>query len=263
MSDTKIAQQHKNKNMPIKQKENHLKRQQRRMKLHAFLQRPFIQNIITTAVAGYLRFIYWSAKKTIIQPNYSEAFVSGQKNMLGCFWHGRLCFAPATWPLGKKPVSMLISNHNDGKLISTIINKLHIQTIEGSTGKGGIKALKEAVETVTHKHSVCFTPDGPRGPRFTVSEGIIAAARLSGAPIIPAGLSYSRVKIVKSWDRFFFPFPLGRLAIVWGEPLYVPKEAKGPELEKYRIKLQARLNEATRMADEICGHSDHREDKSS
>lgn len=241
-------------------KKNHQTRQQRRQRLHAFLQYPFIRNIVTTVVAIYLRFLYWSSKKTIIYPEYAKDFINGDKNMLGCFWHGRLCFAPATWPLGKKPVSMLISNHNDGKLISMVINKLHIKTIEGSTGKGGIKALKEAVETVSRKHSVCFTPDGPRGPRFIVSEGIIAAARLSGAPIISVGLSYSHVKIIKSWDRFFLPFPFGQLAIVWGEPLYVPKGIKSDEFEEYRIKLQNRLNDATAQADEICGHKNHKED---
>ncbi len=243
------------------QEKNQRKRTQRRKKLHAFLQHPFVQTLMVNIVASYLRFIYWSSRKIIIHKERSEQFITGQQNMLGCFWHGRLCFAPATWFLGKHPVSMLISNHSDGQLISAVINKLHIQTIKGSTGKEGIKALKEVVDTVTHKHSVCLTPDGPRGPRFKASEGIIAAARLSGAPIIPAGLSYSHVKIIKSWDRFFLPFPFGRLAIVWGEPLYIPKEAKGDELKKYQKQLQNRLNNLTRIADEVCGHPDHRKDK--
>ncbi len=243
------------------EKKNQWERNQRRKKLYAFLERPFVQTLIINIVAGYLRFIYWSARKTIIHKNRAEGFINGKQNMLGCFWHGRLCFAPSTWPLGKKPVSMLISSHNDGKLISAVINKLHIETIEGSTGKEGIKALKEVVDTVSHKHSVCFTPDGPRGPRFTVSDGVIAAARLSAVPIIPVGLSYSHAKVIKSWDRFFLPFPFGRLAIVWGEPLHVPKEAKDGEFNKYRITLQKRLNHLTCIADDICGHSDYRKDE--
>ncbi len=259
MNNIKEKTQAKSRKRPPKK--NQWERNQRRKKLHAFLQRPFVQSLITGAVAGYLRFVYWSAQKIIIHQKRAEPFISGEQNMLGCFWHGRLCFAPATWPLGEKPVSMLISSHSDGQLISKIINRLHIETIEGSTGKDGIKALKEVVDTINHKHSVCFTPDGPRGPRFRVSEGIIAAARLSGAAIIPAGLSYSRAKIVKSWDRFFLPLPFGRLAIVWGEPLYIPKEAKGEELKKYKNQLQWRLNNITRIADEVCGHPDHREDK--
>ena len=46
------------------------------------------------------------------------------------------------------------------------------------------------------------TPDGPRGPRMRVQPGIIALARLSGAPILPFTFAVSRAQGRGSWDRF-------------------------------------------------------------
>ncbi|MFV0321099.1 MAG: lysophospholipid acyltransferase family protein [Alphaproteobacteria bacterium] len=239
--------------MDKKAKELKKKRRDKRKKLYAFLERPAVQNIIAHLIAFYLRFVYFTARKKIIHPELAQDFTSAKVNMLGCFWHGRLCYAPATWHLGRYPVSMLISNHNDGQIISNVIGKLHIGTIAGSTGKDGIKALKEVVDTVQNQYSVCFTPDGPKGPAFKVSDGILAAARLSQVPIIPVGLSSSLAKRVNSWDQFFIPFPFGKMAIVWGEPIHIPKDAKGDSLLQYKQKLENELNKITQEADAICG----------
>ncbi|MFV0432183.1 MAG: lysophospholipid acyltransferase family protein [Alphaproteobacteria bacterium] len=227
-------------------------RNERRKKIYTFLKKPFVQQLIVSTAALYLRLVYISSRKVIVNPERAKDFVEAKQYMLGCFWHGRLCYAPVTWHLGKNPVAMLISNHNDGQIISNVIGKLHIKTIAGSTGKEGIQALKKTVETLQKEHSVCFTPDGPKGPAFKVSEGVLAAARLSGVPIISVGLSSTLVKRVNSWDCFFIPFPFGKMAIVWGEPIYVPKDAKGDDLAIYRQKLEDELNRITRKADEIC-----------
>lgn len=217
----------------------------------------WLQKFLPFVGALYLRFVYLTSKKVELNKQYAEDFVSGKVNMLGCFWHGRLCLAPFTWKLGKYPVDMLISNHTDGKMISDAIGHLKIGTIVGSTGKGGTTALKKIVSTLRDQNSVCYTPDGPRGPRYIAASGGIMAAKLAKAPMIPAGLSCRFAIRFSSWDHFLLPLPFNKIAIVWGEPIFIPQKSDASDIEIYQQKLQDSLNSLTEQADDICAREHH------
>jgi hypothetical protein len=46
-----------------------------------------------------------------------------------------------------------------------------------------------------------------------------------------------------SWDRYMIPKPFAQIAVFYGEAIRIPRNAKGDELETYRLILQERLNE--------------------
>jgi lysophospholipid acyltransferase (LPLAT)-like uncharacterized protein len=50
------------------------------------------------------------------------------------------------------------------------------------------------------------------------------------------------------------PYPLGRGIFIWGEPLRVPREADGSEMEAKRRELEASLNRISVEADEAVLH---------
>ncbi len=104
-------------------------------------------------------------------------------------------------------------------------------------------------------HAVCIAPDGPRGPRMHASPGIIALARLSGAPIMPVAFSVSRGRILESWDRFLLAYPFGRGVFVGAEPIHVPQDADAAALEAARQRLEDVLNAITAEADRRCGRT--------
>ena len=85
------------------------------------------------------------------------------------------------------------------------------------------------------------------------SLGIIQAARLSGAPILPCMYATSRRKVLGSWDRFILSLPFGRSVFVWGEPMHVPREADEAEIESLRAELERRMNAIADQADGLCG----------
>ena len=87
-----------------------------------------------------------------------------------------------------------------------------------------------------------------------VSPGIIAAAKLSQTAIIPLSFATSRRVILGSWDRFHFALPFSRGVFLWGEPLFVPKDADAGQVEALRLVLETRMNELTAEADRRCGH---------
>ena len=101
---------------------------------------------------------------------------------------------------------------------------------------------------------VGITPDGPHGPLQQASDGIIAVARLSGCPIIPAAWSARRHRRLRSWDRFRIAMPFTSGIFLWGQPIFVAKDSDAAALEQSRLMVEGALNALTQQADSAMGH---------
>ena len=123
----------------------------------------------------------------------------------------------------------------------------------GSSTRGGAGALREIVRRIRKGADAGFTPDGPRGPRRRVQPGVIAAARLSGKPIIPVAFSARPARRLRSWDGTLLPHPFARGLFIYGEPLRVPRSADGAEEENCRLALEADLDRLTDLTDTEMG----------
>ena len=106
------------------------------------------------------------------------------------FWHGRMFLMPYSYS-GKR-ITILISEHRDGEYISRTMERFGFATARGSSTRSGAIGLREILRALKRGGDAAFTPDGPRGPRERVQPGVIAAARLSGAPIIPVTFACSK-----------------------------------------------------------------------
>lgn len=165
------------------------------------------------------------------------------------FWHDGL-LAPLVI---RTKVRVLISEHADGELIAQACRHLGIGVIRGSSARGGLRALMEMIRTAGEPAHLGITPDGPRGPRRELQPGIIMVASQTGIPILPIGVGFSRVWRAPSWDRFAVPCPFSTLVGVIGEPIFVPPNLTKEELRRYRVEVQASLNELTALAEEWGG----------
>jgi lysophospholipid acyltransferase (LPLAT)-like uncharacterized protein len=148
---------------------------------------------------------------------------------------------------------MLISSHPDGRLISRTVAHFGIDTIAGSSRRGGLEALLGMVRKLRHGESVGITPDGPRGPRMRAGNGPIAVARISGATIIPAAASVSRRMVLNTWDKLIVALPFGQGATVWGEPIRVARDAGAEDMASARLRLETELTRVTNAADAAVG----------
>ena len=70
---------------------------------------------------------------------------------------------------------------------------------------------------------------------------------------MPLAMATSRYIQLKNWDRTTINLPFGRGAVVGIEEIYVPEDADAETMEKYRLKLEEFLNEATRRAYAMVG----------
>ena len=220
--------------------------------LRPIIRHPKMQSALCSIVTQYIRFVHWSGDWKIIGGEQPAKKARANEPFIIAFWHGRLLMIPFSERI-HWPVSMLISSHRDGQLIAKIVKPFNIDTIAGSTSKGGASALRSLARTLKNGGLVGITPDGPRGPRMRASDGIIAMARISGAPIYTISYSAKRGRVLGSWDRFLLPFPFSRGVFVWSGPIDVPKDADKAMLESKRLEVEEALNTSTRQCDELMG----------
>ncbi|WP_460020120.1 lysophospholipid acyltransferase family protein [Magnetospira thiophila] len=211
-----------------------------------------LRRVLCWLGAGYVRLLHLSSRWEVRGEEIGERFHAEGKPFIGCFWHGRMLMMPFAWRHANL-AHMLISHHRDGLLISRVIGHLGIRTVAGSSSRGGASALRQILQILKDGGYVCFTPDGPRGPRMRASIGVVQAARLSGAPVVPASYSVRRGRNLNSWDRFLLPRFFTRGVILWGAPIHVPRDIDDAGLEACRRQIEDSLTALTAEADQLCG----------
>ena len=145
-------------------------------------------SIICWIGAKYIKFVSFTTKRSFINKKYVENLWKKNESFILCFWHGRLLMMPLSWNI-KKKINVLISAHSDGQLLSKTVKYFDIETIIGSSSKGGSEAIRNIIKSLKSGISIGMTPDGPRGPRMKINSAIIKIASLTGNKIVP--LSYS------------------------------------------------------------------------
>jgi lysophospholipid acyltransferase (LPLAT)-like uncharacterized protein len=176
-------------------------------------------------------------------------------------WHNRLLGFPAKFGWRYRP-HYLISSSRDGNiaLLSGVINGIHY--INGSTDKGGAKALLGLRRLLKKDQMICITPDGPRGPARMATNAAIILAASSGAPIVPFSWSSSRHHRQKSWDRLMVPTWFSRGVYAFGEPIYIHGPLDEAAANAARLNMEDAINAVTAATDLYFDHPvDHLPDR--
>ena len=162
-----------------------------------------------------IKLIYLTNRKTFHHPklNENEAFIF-------VAWHGDLVSQPINY-FNKRPngkVKTMISQSKDGEIIAKVYSLFGIGAIRGSSSKGAAKALISTIREIKSGYDIALSPDGPRGPRFSVADGVIAIAQKSSAKIIVCNSKPSKYWQFNSWDKFILPKLFGRIDFYMSEP---------------------------------------------
>lgn len=199
---------------------------------------------------SYLWFVFKTTRWTYVGLQHSEKLIQNNIPFIAAFWHGRLAMLPFLWRWNR-PFYMLLSEHGDGRFISKIIKHRGINSIYGSTTRGGAQAALSCVRELKQGHCMGITPDGPKGPRHETSDGLIHIARLSNAPVIPISYSIRRHKFLKTWDRFLVPLPFTRGIFVIGEPIHLSQDKSVTAVHESKMQITHALLAVEAQADQI------------
>lgn len=166
--------------------------------------------LIIVPIIGSLliRLLYLTNKKKFHAPKSI-----GDKPIIMACWHGELLMIPYAYTTFRKTphVKLLISEHFDGNLIAKTLSFFKFETIRGSSTRGGAKALIKSIKELKNGYDLGITPDGPRGPRHEVSNGIIIMAQKAKANIVLVEIKPSSYWQLGSWDKFVIPKPFGTI----------------------------------------------------
>ncbi len=204
--------------------------------------------------AQYIRLVHATGHWQTIGGELPAGFWDRGQPFVLAFWHGRILMMPYSWRR-TQPIRMLISTHRDGQIIARTVSHFGIDTVAGSSNRGGSAAMRAMLRALKDGICVGITPDGPRGPRMRASDGIVQVARLSGATILPCSFAASRRHVLGSWDRFVVALPFSRGIFIWGRPITVARDAAPAELEQARLAIERELNAITEEADARMGHA--------
>lgn len=194
--------------------------------------------------AGYLHFVgRTSAVQKVDDPGSLE-FRRDRKPLIYAFWHNHQAFL--AWIHRGEPVRVMVSRSKDGEYIAQILNRLGVDPVRGSTSRGGESAFRQMCAAIERGQQGGFTPDGPRGPARKVHPGVIAAAQITGAPVIPIGSASRRKIVFRSWDRFFVPLPFSHIVVRHGKPLWISPEES---VESASARVAVALDEAVETAE--------------
>lgn len=215
------------------------------------LREKILLPVVPRLYSFVLRLLALTIRREVFSPEVPRRFWDQGQHIIIAFWHQRLLMMPFLPTEGKS--GMLISQHRDGEWIARAVKLFGIDSIRGSTTRGGLSALRGMIRFFRAGGNIAITPDGPQGPRHIVQIGIVELARQTGAPIVPVTYGASRKKVFGSWDHFILPLPFCKVVYLWGEPLSVPHDIDKEGMEAKRLLLQERLKEITAEADRMLG----------
>jgi len=199
----------------------------------------FLFYFITKLISLSIRWEYFEQSKK------SKIFDNRNKYIF-CCWHNKLFLGPHLLPRNRV-INALQSSHSDGMITSLAFQYLGMNVILGSSKKGGMQAFRKMVKSLQLGESIAITPDGPKGPKEKVKDGIIKLAQMTNTPIIPLVWATRKFKIINSWDNFVLPYPFSKGIYSFGKPIYIEKKINISKFELERKNLENEIKRLTKI----------------
>ncbi len=209
--------------------------------MESFLTKENKRKILILILPPILSFVIWLLFLTVRKKFHVPKTVPNEP-IIFTFWHGKLLLEPITYKKLRKNVKikLMISDHFDGELLAKTMSFFGFGTIRGSSSKGGIKALRESFRKISEGYDIGITPDGPRGPKESVADGIVAMSQKKGLKIVALNYKTSSFWQLKSWDEFIIPKPFSKVDFYASEPFSIENKT----MQEAKDIIREKINES-------------------
>lgn len=224
---------------------------------------PAVQEALGALAAAYLGLVRRTNRFTVELAG-GDAWLDDQVPFIAGMWHGQHTMVSfARRPTDR--IATIISRNPDGNINTIALTRMGVRVIRASgargrvvrdaRAKGGAEGLRAMLKALKAGETVAFSADVPKVSR-RADAGILTLARFSGRPIVPVAVVTSRHIRFNSWDRACLGLPFGRGAVVFGEPITVPREVEAEAFEHLRQRLEAEMNRVHDRAYALVGRPD-------
>ena len=210
----------------------------------------FVQNILGFLTFLYIRTVNLTSSIQFENESIPRQFWNDDKPFILAFWHSQLMMIGFSWKKHNN-INILASGHSDGRFGAIVGKYFNLNNIQTSKKNKSI-SLKTIFKLLNDNNYIGITPDGPRGPKEIVSEGIIKIAKKTKIPIIPIGFWSSKNFKLKSWDSFLITLPFSKCSFVWNKPLEIPYNIQENQIQHYQKLLQEKINQSVKKAQNNC-----------
>lgn len=214
--------------------------------------------LLAWGMANVARLIARTVRYRILEecPGINPAAATSNRNYLYAIWHDQ-AMIPITYRVNVRagseayPAMALVSRHQDGSWLTMFMKQFRVGAIRGSSSRGGAAALRQLFETSQQCH-IFITPDGPRGPRHEVKQGIVYLASQTGIPIVVNANATTRCwDIEGNWTNQIVPKPFSKSFILLGKPIEVPPDLSREDLERYQRLVESEFKRLQSLADQF------------
>ncbi len=154
--------------------------------------------------------------------------------MVLSFWHN--CVFPAIYVWRNLGIRVMSSDSFDGEYTGRIIRKFGFVKIRGSSSRGAVRALLEMRRNLEQGHTVAFTIDGPKGPKYVAKPGPVLLAKATGAPMVAFHIALKNPWILKTWDGCMIPKPFSRASMRVSRQISVSPNSTDAQMENFHSR---------------------------
>jgi len=165
-------------------------------------------------------------------------------------WHNRILAMPVLYRryyAKRKGLLVLTSASRDGAYLSEFVRCFGLGSVRGSSSRRGGAALLDLVRTLEDGLDLCVTPDGPRGPRYSLGPGVILLSEKCQVPLMPLLIEYSAYWRFNSWDGFAVPKPFSKVTVTALPKMQIGVTGSEAEFENARRRVENAMTEQMAM----------------
>ncbi len=175
-----------------------------------FQRARFKQRFLSWLGSVLLRALGWTLRINI--KDEAEYFSgTGGRQHIFAFWHNRMLLMPLICERhnrNPKGAVVLTSPSRDGAILEEFMKHFGVPSVRGSSSRRGATALLELTKYLEEGKDVVITPDGPRGPRYRLGQGLIFLAQKADCPIMPIHVEYLTLRSITRVGWIHDPPPL-------------------------------------------------------
>lgn len=191
--------------------------------------------------------------RKVVEDGTPYAPSKGSVRYCFCLWHDAIVCA--VFSLKTYKLSGLISRHQDGSYLTHAVQLVGITPVRGSASRGGAQATKQLID-MPDLH-VCITPDGPRGPRRVMKEGIVYLSSRTGRPVVPTTITATSYwSVPGGWSDMLLPRPFSRVLLLAGTPIEVPSDLTRDEISELTDRIQTEMDRMDLIGQRIIAGDD-------
>ncbi len=203
------------------------------------------------APAGFLvwlivRLISLTIRYRIHFPDGAVRERAGKERHIIALWHNRTlvpCYVYRYLLKSNVPMSMITSASKDGAFLTAVAQRFGMKTLRGSINRRAVAVFIGMCKAVKRGSSMCIAIDGPKGPIYKGTPGVVRLASVTGVPISAIAIQYSSYwRVNKAWDKYIIPKPFSKISIRWAPPIHVPADLSEEEAAEYLEKVREELS---------------------